>query len=274
MVRAGEPSQTAYGAARLRALHQSLDGGRIFSDPLAERILGPETSPDEADLSARERLRLFIAVRHRFAEDALAAAVERGTRQVVVLGAGFDTFAYRNPYPGTRVFEVDLAASGAWKRDRLTQAGIEIPSSVAFVGIDFETDDLLERLAAAGFDAGSPAFFLWLGVVPYLTRDAVVATLRAVATVPGGEVAFDYTNPLGTGGAAPRHQLELRTRVAGVGEPFTEGLATDDLHATLHDLGFTEVDDLGRREIRVRYLGRPPGGSDGDTHLLRALRSP
>lgn len=274
MVRPGEPSRTAYGAARLRALHQSLDEARIFADPLAVRILGPDLSAEEADLVGRERLRLFIAVRHRFAEDALGAAVERGTRQVVVLGAGFDTFAYRNPYAGTRVFEVDLPASGAWKRDRLAESGIAVPPNVRYVGVDFETDDLLEQLAAAGFDPEAPAFFLWLGVVPYLTGEAVVATLRAIAAVPGGEVVFDYVNPLDVdSGAAGEHQVELRARVARVGEPFTGGLATDDLLAVLGELGFGEVEDLDRREIRARYLGLPGGDGSGPAHVLRALRS-
>ena len=274
MVRAGEPSRTAYGAARLRALHQDLDDGQIFHDPLAWRILGDAVDAGDADLARRERLRVFVAVRHRFAEDSLARAVERGTRQVVVLGAGLDTFAYRNPHLDTRVIEVDLPPTGEWKRHRLAEAGIEVPHGVAFVGVDFETDDLLERLIAGGLDAGSPAFFLWLGVVPYLSRAAVAETLRAIASVPGGEVVLDHTHPIDRAAAATRpDRVELRARVADVGEPFSEGLSTEDLHALLGELGFDEIEDLGRREIRSRYLGLPPGDEDGDTHVVRALRS-
>ena len=153
-MRAGEPSRTAFGAAALRAAHQDADEPRIFTDPLARRILGPDRLPDRA--WEQPRLRLFIAVRHRFAEDSLAAAVSRGTRQVVVLGAGLDTFAYRNPDPETRVFEVDHPATGPWKRERLAEAGIEVPPNVGYVAVDFERDSLAERLAAAGFDAGAP----------------------------------------------------------------------------------------------------------------------
>lgn len=272
-MRAGEPSRTAFGAALYRAVHQDLDEGAIFRDPLAWRILGVDreatlASPEATD---RARLRVFIAVRHRFAEDSLAAAYDRGTRQVVVLGAGLDTFAYRNPYAGTRVFEVDFPATGDWKRERLADAGIAVPDDVTYVGVDFETDDLITRLTEAGLDAAAPAFFLWLGVVPYLSLDAVTATLRAIASVPGGEVVFDYTNPThGLLASAQGDRADLVARVAEVGEPLSDGLETEALHALLGDLGLTEVEDLDRPQIRERFLGRPGGTETGGAHILRA----
>jgi len=271
-VREGEPSRTAFGAAALRAAHQD-DEPRIFTDPLARRILGdPDQLPDRA--WSQERLRLFIAVRHRFAEDSLAAAYARGTRQVVVLGAGLDTFAYRNPFPDTRVFEVDHPATGAWKREQLAAAGIEVPDNVTYVAVDFERDDLTARLAAAGFDGTRPAFFLWLGVVPYLSDDAVRATLAAIGAVPGDEVVLDYVRPAHHVPEEGREgRAQLAENVASVGEPLRPGLESADLHAMLRDAGFDEVEDLGRREIRSRYLGAPPGDAEGDAHVLRALRS-
>ncbi|MFC6345589.1 class I SAM-dependent methyltransferase, partial [Nocardioides hankookensis] len=180
------------------------------------------------------RLRVFIAARHRFAEDSLAAAVERGVAQVVVLGAGLDTFAYRNPFAGTRVFEVDFPATGVWKRERLADAGIEVPESVAYVGVDFETDDLVARLVEAGFDDAAPAFFVWLGVVPYLTEEAVTTTLRSIASVPGAEVVLDYTNPAHELRlTAQGDRADLIARVAEVGEPLSPGLEAEHLHAVL-----------------------------------------
>src|SRR5689334_22848638 len=133
----GQPSRTAYGAARHRAAHQILEGGRIFTDPLAVRILGASEEELRAD-APRRAMRVFVAARSRFAEDALAAAVGRGVEQVVVLGAGLDTFAYRNPHQAVRVVEVDHPDTQAWKRRRLAEAGIEVPGSVAYVGVDFE----------------------------------------------------------------------------------------------------------------------------------------
>jgi methyltransferase (TIGR00027 family) len=272
-VRPGEPSRTAFGAALLRALHQDLDEPRIFTDPLAWRILGDrETLLAEADeRTVGSRLRRFIAVRHRFAEDALADAVARGTRQAVVLGAGLDTLAYRDPHPGLRFFEVDFPATGEWKRERLAEAGIDVPPGVAFVGVDFEADSFLDRLVDAGFDAGAAAFFLWLGVVPYLSRDAVVASLRLIASVPGGEVVFDYTNPVAQVPEQARaDRAALSARVAELGEPLQTGWDTDELHGLLREVGFTEIEDLGRPEIRSRYLGLPPGTEGGGGHVLRA----
>ncbi|WP_243057909.1 SAM-dependent methyltransferase [Nocardioides sp. SR21] len=267
-MRDGEPSRTAFGAAALRAAHQD-DPDPIFTDPLAVQILGDDTPPDRA--WDQPRLRLFIAVRHRFAEDALAAAVARGTRQVVVLGAGLDTFAYRNPYADTRVFEVDHPATGGWKRERLAETGIDVPANVTYVAVDFERDALAARLTAAGFDVTRPAFFLWLGVVPYLSVDAIRATLAVVASVPDGEVALDYVRPVDRAPAEARAaRQELVANVAGLGEPLQPGLESEELHAMLAELGFGDVEDVGRREIRSRYLGLPPGDADGDAHVLRA----
>lgn len=268
-MREGEPSRTAFGAAALRAAHQEAAEPRIFTDPLALRILGTADLPDRA--WSQPRLRLFVAVRHRFAEDSLAAAVARGTRQVVVLGAGLDTFAYRNPFPGTRVFEVDFPATGTWKRERLAEAGIEVPGNVTYVGVDFERDSLTERLADAGFDATQPAFFLWLGVVPYLTDEAVRATLAVIAAVPDGEVVLDYMKSVDAAPSPARSdRATLEAHVAEVGEPLRPGRDTATVHAMLREAGFDEVEDIGRKEIRSRYLGLPPGDADGDAHVVRA----
>jgi methyltransferase (TIGR00027 family) len=270
LVREGEPSRTAFGAAALRAAHQDADDPRIFTDPLAKQILGYLGDlPDRA--WEQPALRLFIAVRHRFAEDSLAAAVARGTRQVVVLGAGLDTFAYRNPFPETRVFEVDHPATGRWKQERLAEAGIEVPPNVTYVPVDFEVDSLAERLADAGFDFGAPAFFLWMGVVPYLSTEAVRRTLAVIAAVPDAELVLDYVQPAHHVPEEDRaDRASLVAHVADIGEPLGPGLETAELHAILDELGFAEIEDLGRRQIRSRYLGEPPGDSDGDAHILRA----
>jgi methyltransferase (TIGR00027 family) len=250
---AGKPSRTALGAAMHRARHQVHDGGRIFSDPLALRILSPEareraiTDPDEAP--NRRRLRLFIAMRSRIAEDRLAAAVAKGLAQLVVLGAGLDTFAYRNPFPDRlRVFEVDHPATQAWKRERLAAASIDVPATLTFAPVDFERETLAEGLAAAGFDRARPAFFTWLGVVPYLSEEAVVATLTYIASHPGGaHVVFDYGN-------RPSEPSELAERVAKIGEEFRSYYDTAALHATLARLGLHVVEDVGERG-HVVYAG-------------------
>src|SRR5882757_6199799 len=223
----GQPSRTALGAAGLRAAHQVLDGAAIFSDPLALRILGADADElvREAEAEAdpfRQRLRWFIAIRSRIAEDALAAAIKRGVRQLVVLGAGLDTYAYRGPHAQElRIFEVDHPATQEWKRRRLAEADIPLPAALTFVPVDFERETLAEGLAAAGFDPAQQTFFTWLGVVPYLTDEAIFSTLGFIAGLSGGaHVVFDYVNPLDTmtePGRRAMHEV-LIARVAAVGE--------------------------------------------------------
>jgi methyltransferase (TIGR00027 family) len=270
-VREGEPSRTAFGAAIHRAVHAELDRPVVFDDPLAWPILGVDRDAVLAEVPRLSRLRFFVAVRHRFAEDVVAAAVVRGVRQVVVLGAGLDTFAYRHRHTGLRIFEVDFPATGTWKRERLADAGIDVPDSVTYVGVDFERDDLMGRLVESGFDASSAAEFLWLGVVPYLSRDAVAATLHAVAAVPGAEVVFDYA--AADGQDETEGSRELAARVAELGEPFTGRWDPAELTGLLAQAGFDDVENVGRPEIRARYLGLEPGPPGGGGHVVRARRS-
>jgi methyltransferase (TIGR00027 family) len=275
-VREGEPSRTAFGAAVLRALHAELDRPVVFEDPLAWRLLGEreEILAGLGEGYERSRLRLFIAVRHRFAEDSLAAAYARGTRQAVVLGAGLDTTAYRNPHADLRFWEVDHPATGQWKRERLAASGIGVPPSVSYVGVDVERESFLDRLVEAGLDVGSPAFFLWLGVVPYLTREATRETLRAIASIPGGEVVLDLPAPPEQVPEPARADLaDLEARVAELGEPFRGGWELAELLALLAEAGFDDVEDLDRSGIRTRYLGLPPAPAAGGAHVVRARRS-
>src|ERR1035437_6103091 len=175
-MQSGQPSRTARAAAVHRAVHQVLEKGRIFADPLAVRILGEDAEAlarDAGHNPHRRAMRLFIAVRARFAEDALAAAVTPGVSLLVVLGSGLDTYAYRGAMRDRlRIFEVDHPATQAWKRQRLAEADIPLPGTLTFAPVDFERETLGEGLAAAGFDPAQRSFFTWLGVVPYLTEEA------------------------------------------------------------------------------------------------------
>src|SRR5215469_16888700 len=191
-----EPSRTALIIARQRAAHQVLDHGSILYDPFAMKIL-PEDEEDVLQFANKHPLasigRLFTTARSRIAEDALSRAVERGIRQIVILGAGLDTFALRNPHSARqiRIYEVDHPATQVWKRQRLAEAQIALPPWLIFVPVDFERDDLGKTLVGAGFHQNSPAFFSWLGVAPYLTQQAIGTTLDYIASIQNSEVVFD-----------------------------------------------------------------------------------
>jgi methyltransferase (TIGR00027 family) len=271
----GQPSRTALGAAALRAAHQVLDGAAIFTDPLALRILGGDAQVLLRDASdtAKQRLRWFIAIRTRIAEDALALAVRRGAAQLVVLGAGLDTYAYRTPPSDLRIFEVDHPATQAWKRERLAQAAIALPQALRFVPLDFEHETLGDGLGGAGFDPAQQTFFTWLGVVPYLTEPAVFATLGYIAGLPGGaHVVFDYVNPTASIAEAPSRAAHeaLAARVAALGETLQCRFDTEELHARLAKLGFRDIEDLGPGQIAERFFPSRVQSSGGGAHVLRA----
>ncbi len=273
----GQFSRTALGAAGHRAAHQVLEGGRIFADPLALRILGPDAEGAIAEANeheARRGLRLFVALRSRFAEAAANRAIARGVRQIVVLGAGLDTFAYRvQPIEGLRVYEVDHPATQAEKHRRLAAAAIAPGPHVVFAPCDFERARFADALAAAGFDASVRAFFLWLGVTPYLSQEAIFATFATIAALPGGAaVAFDYANPAeAIDNAAMRAaREELSRRVAAAGEPLRTFLDTPALHVRLAEIGFSEIEDLGPAEIAERFFPGRPARSGAGGHVALA----
>ncbi|WP_336082688.1 class I SAM-dependent methyltransferase [Nocardia sp. SSK8] len=276
------PSRTALATAYARAYHQVANEPRVFTDLLAGRILGVTDAeltalhtagpdhPGHAGASHRPR-RLFIAARARFAEDAVRDAVATGVRQAVILGAGLDTFACRNPYPDLRVFEVDHPDTQNWKRERLATAGITAPDTLTFAPVDFETETLATGLAAAGFDRTAPAIFVWLGVVVYLTPTAIDTTLAYIAAqATPTDLVFDY----GTPPATPADHTALRARaarVAALGEPWLTSFTPADIATKLRHFGFTHIDDHPAQNLITTYTSLLDVTFPGP-HLIRARR--
>jgi methyltransferase (TIGR00027 family) len=258
------PSRTALRVAMHRAAHQIFDQPRLLDDPLAIRMIGPDAAAqlDTGDSRHREQvarnLRAFMAARSRYAEDELAPAIARGATQYVILGAGLDTFAYRNPYgdEALRVFEVDYPATQEWKRGQLAAARIPIPASVTYAPVDFERQTLSDGLQAAGFDSLRATFFSWLGVKMYLTEDAVMSTFGFIVSTPrGGGVAFDYAVNRSSLNLAGQVALDaLSARVAAAGEPFRTFFEPSALAAQLRRMGFRSVEDLTAEDINSRYF--------------------
>ncbi|HTH53519.1 MAG TPA: class I SAM-dependent methyltransferase [Edaphobacter sp.] len=260
---AARPSRTALRVAMRRAAHQLYDAHPlVFEDPVAVPILGREYLPEvERTVNKLNKpfsvaLRAFMVVRSRYAEDLLAQAIARGLTQYVVLGAGLDTFAYRNPYPNLRVFEIDHPATQRWKREMLAANGITAPENLTFTPVDFEHQQLATQLIEAGLDTSAPTFFSWLGVVPYLTQDAFRSTISFIASLTsGGGVVMDYAQPRSV--LAPHEQLaldSLSSRVQLAGEPFQLFFKTSQMAEELK--AFHSIEDLGTPELNARYFSR------------------
>ena len=274
----GRPSRTAQRVAVRRAAHQLLDSPLVFEDPFAMTIIGPDAAAAtaaKAEGRVSSSFRAFMAVRSRYSEDELAASVARGVRQFVVLGAGLDTFAWRNPFPDLRVFEVDFPATQHWKKQRLANVGMEPPASLTFAPVDFESQTLAEGLSAAGFQTDQPAYFSWLGVTMYLTSEAFESTVAFIGALPRGSgVTFDYAVERSELGFFEKLALDhLAKKVAGMGEPLQLFFRRPELAATMRRLGFAELEDVGRDELNARYLGRRADGltlRGGIGRLMRA----
>jgi methyltransferase (TIGR00027 family) len=260
-------SGTAYGVAMLRAAHQILDEAPpILADPIIGPLLGSDTDARiRGDLEryqsrAARGLRSHVVLRARFTEDALATAVARGVEQYVVLGAGLDTFAYRQPAwaRGLEIIEVDHPASQSAKRGALARAGIAIPANVRYADIDFEHETLASGLARGGLSRARLTFFSWLGVTMYLTRDAIDAVLATVVSFPrGSEIVLTFAQPRkeddGDGG-------RLAAGAAAIGEPWLSYFEPDEMAAVLSRHGFTTVQFPTRDDILARYYAERRDG--------------
>jgi methyltransferase (TIGR00027 family) len=261
-VRHDRSSRTADRVAERRAVHQVLDAPRVFDDPLALRIIRPEVarlireSPKAFDTLFDRQLRAFVSVRSRIAEDALRDAYARGVRQYVVLGAGFDTFAYRNPFADLRVWEVDHPATQAEKRRRVDAANLAVPSTLRYVAADLARVPLGPTLVDAGIDRSQPVFVSWLGVAMYLEREDIRNTLRTIGSMaPGSSVVFDYAiPPEALNVVAPFFYRRVLARVASIGEPFRTFFDDAAAEAELRAAGFSSVVVLAPADINARYF--------------------
>jgi methyltransferase (TIGR00027 family) len=247
--------------ALLRAVHQVLDGDpKILDDPVALRLLDPAAGDHIRKHAERfagdgaRGLRAHVVLRSRFAEDRLAGAVARGVRQCVVLGAGLDTFAYRQPAWAREmaIFEIDHPASQDEKRRRLAAGGVAIPGNVRHVAVDFELEPLPDALVRGGVDVTAPVFFTWLGVLMYLTEAAGDAVLGTVAALPPGtEIVFTFSQPEGV---RRSEGPSLAERAAELGEPWLTRYTPAELEAKLRAFGFTEVELLDPADAAILYF--------------------
>jgi methyltransferase (TIGR00027 family) len=263
-----EGSLTSLGAAGLRAAHQLLDGDpKLLSDPVILQLLDPghieEIKARASQFQHPETLRLRsrIALRSRYAEDRLMLAYARGIRQYLLLGAGLDTFAWRQPedLDGLEIFETDHPATQEQKRQRLSRAGLTIPVNCQMIAVNFETETLEEALRKSSFDFHTPCFISWLGVTVYLSKEAVDAVFQFVSTLPkGSELVFTFAQE-----RVARFMSHTATRAAEAGEPWQTYFRPEDLSRRLYELGFSSVHFLEPEEARRKYYIKRNDGLTG-----------
>jgi methyltransferase (TIGR00027 family) len=273
------PDSTAVRTALWRAMHVQDDPlPHVFEDEIGLRLAAPNedwrSRPDMHPQWTR-RIRAAIVARARFVEDLVVQQASRGVDQYVMLGAGLDTFAQRKPglASGLGVFEVDRPGPQEWKRQRLIELGFGVPEWLHLVPVDFETDSWLERLVAAGFDRHRPAVVASTGVTMYLTRDAVMATLREVATLAAGATfAMSFLLPIDLLEAEDRPMLEWAQKgAAASGTPFATLFAPADMLDLARQAGLTDVQHVSGLSLGDRYFARRTDGlrpSSGEDLLI------
>jgi methyltransferase (TIGR00027 family) len=272
-------SMTALATSLMRAIHTRLDPNPLIDDPWGDRLV-PESARDmfrtavlnKMDATARKNALATpdaivdasfrrspayanVITRTRYAEDALQAAVGRGIRQYVLVGAGFDSFVLRRPpfAADLEIFEIDHPATQGLKLKRIKELGIALPDSVHFIAADLSAESVADALARSSFQRDRTSFFSWLGVSMYLTRQANFATLRSIALCarPGSELVLTYIDARMLDSESESFRA-LEKRVASLGEPFLSGFDPNTFAADLKACGLELCEDLAGEQIAAR----------------------
>ena len=259
----------ALGAAIARATHKRYDWPLVFDDAFAFDMLYGHWRWIVANrfldwLVLRKLLGIMrpvygqVVARSRFSEDALHRAIARGLRQYVIVGAGLDTFALRQPglADTLTVFELDHPASQHLKRRLLDRIGV-MPQNLEFVEADFECESVGDALQRSSFDSAEPCFLSWLGTTFYLTEAATLSTLRSIAeyAAPGSELVFDFCVPEDSLGSHDRAELAALKRLAARrGEPFIASFLPAQLAESISGLGLELVEHASPDTLARRYF--------------------
>lgn len=274
-------SLTALMSAFGRAYYTE-EEGTVFADTVAKKLFSAEEykkigeyilggteffAPDKKGCFKTEgdALRYLVntqiaptpVARARFCEDGLKTAVYAGAKQYVILGAGLDTFAFRNLHliKSCKVFEVDHPKTQADKIARIGQAGLNIPDELVFVPVDFSKDDLAECLIKAGFDAEKKSFFSWLGVSYYLGLTEIERMLAAIAGLSsdGSSLVFDYADE-GLFSSKVRRVQNMLAMAAAGGEPMKTSFSYAELERLLEKHGFLIYELMTSADIQNQYF--------------------
>ena len=255
-----QASRTALGVAYVRAAHQLLDNQPLlFADPVALKLLGPDAGDAIHGMIARHQnpygkgLRSHVCLRSRYAEDRLADEIRTGARWYVLVGAGFDTFAYRQPAwaKALNIVEIDHPATQQAKRQMLAAAKLALPENLSFASVDFTAESLGDVLGRFAIPATDGVVFSWLGVTMYLPEDAIRDSLSAMAGASQrSSVTLTFRQPPDPSVPA---DIFLDSKVEAMGEPFVSSFTEEVMAARLSESGFGATDFLAPEKAAERY---------------------
>lgn len=277
------PDNTAVRTALWRALHVELDSPpHVFEDVVGLKLVAPEDGwRNRPDMSPFTRpFRAAIVARARFVEDLVTEQAARGISQYVILGAGLDTFVQRKPELASnmQVFEIDQPATQEWKCRRLIELGFGIPPFLHHVPVNFEAGETWwKQLIASGFDSSKPSVMASAGVSMYLTKEAIMATLRQIATLAQGSTfVMSFMLPIELNDPEIRPGIERAAAGAAAnGTPWLSFFTLTEILALAREAGFDKVEHISATALGERYFAdrtdglRPPSNSE---ELLIATR--
>ena len=275
-------SLTALICAFARALHTRADAQQVLCDPwgdvlvpavvkttlrkMAVAKMGRDDETVIDDWVSSIPFYPGVITRSRYTEDVLASAICRGVRQYVLVGAGFDSYFLRRPANSEElvIHEIDHPATQALKLEQLKNLGMSSPHAVHFLAADLATEELDAVLSRSTFVESKPAMFSWLGVSPYLTREANLRTLQTIArsSAAGSELVFTYHDQVSFQADIESDNADIAQiarKVRAQGEPFLSGFYPNELAQDLKAVGMQLVEDLSDAQTVARY---DPKGSN------------
>lgn len=255
-----EPDNTAVRTALWRALHIQVDANPlILEDDIGLKLIAPpEDWQQRPDMKFTKRLRASIVARSRYIEDFVTEQGRLGISQYVILGAGLDTFAQRRRDIASRLhlYEIDQPDTLTWKRQRLVELGFGIPGYLHFVPVNFETSSWWKELLKAGFDIRKPAVVACTGVTLYLTKEAIISTLKQIATLASGStLAMTFYLPIGLLDEEDKPMQEIAEKGArAAGTPFVSFFTPHEILNLARETGFKEAKTISTSELEQLYF--------------------
>lgn len=275
-----EPDSTAVRTALWRALHLQVDAKpHILEDEIGLRLIAPPDGWQERpDMKFTKRLRASIVARSRFIEDLIIAQSKQGISQYVILGAGLDSFAQRRPDVAStlQIYEIDQPNTLTWKEQWLIELGFGVPEYLHLVAVNFETSSWWEALLNAGFDKNKPAVVVCTGVTLYLTKEAIISTLKQIATLaPGSKLAITFYLPIELLDEEDKPMQEIAEKGArAAGTPFLSFFTPDEILSMAGETGFKEAKTVSTKDMESLYFADRTDGllpASGEVFLLAEM---